>query len=256
MPESPPTPLPVAVIPARHASSRFPGKPLALIGGRPMVEHVYRRCHESGAFGEVLVATDDARIARAVEGFGGRVAMTSPACASGTDRVAEVAQGRPDVDVWVNVQGDEPLVAPEALAALAALFREPAVQMATLVRPLREEERGNPNVVKAVLALSGEALYFSRADVPHVRGGGVAPPRWAHLGLYGYRRETLLTLARLPPSPLEQAELLEQLRALEAGVRIRCAPVSWESVAVDTPEDLLRAEAAWAASRWGPGHQG
>lgn len=248
--------LPVAVIPARYASSRFPGKPLAPIGGRPMVEHVWRRCQESGAFAEVLVATDDARIARAVEGFGGKVALTSPDCASGTDRVAEVARGRPDVDVWVNVQGDEPLVAPEALSALAGLFGDATVQMATLVRPLREEERAVPHLVKVVLATNGDALYFSRADLPYVRAGGAAPPRWAHLGLYGYRRETLLTLARLPPSPLEQAELLEQLRALEAGVRIRCARVEYTSIAVDTPEDLVRAEAAWATSRFARGGQG
>jgi 3-deoxy-manno-octulosonate cytidylyltransferase (CMP-KDO synthetase) len=242
--------VPIAVIPARFASSRFPGKPLARIGDRTMVEHVWRRCQESGAFSEVLVATDDVRIARAVESFGGTVVMTSERCASGTDRVAEVARARPDCPVWVNVQGDEPLVAPEALAALAGLLQEPGVQMATLVRPLREEERTVPQVVKAVLARSGEALYFSRADVPFVRQGGVAPPRWAHLGLYGYRREVLLALARLPPSPLEQAELLEQLRALEAGIRIRCAPVDDVSVAVDTPEDLVRAEAAWQQSRF------
>ncbi len=241
---------PIAVIPARFASSRFPGKPLALIGGHPMVEHVWRRCQESGAFSEVLVATDDTRIARAVEDFGGTVVLTSPDCASGTDRVAEVARARPDCGVWVNVQGDEPLVAPEALATLAGLFAEPTVQMATRVRPLSEEERASPQVVKAVLARSGDALYFSRADLPYVREGGVPLPRWAHLGLYGYRRDVLLTLAGLPPSPLERAECLEQLRALEAGIRIRCARVEWRSVAVDTPEDLARAEAAWRQSRF------
>ncbi len=231
----------VAVIPARHASTRFPGKPLALIAGRSMVEHVWRRCQESGAFDEVLVATDDARIQETVARFGGEAVMTSSLCATGTDRVAEVARGRAGVDVWVNVQGDEPLVDPEALKVLAGLFREEGVEMGTLVRPLEEAEVASPHVVKAVLALSGDALYFSRAAVPFVREGSVR--RWAHIGLYGYRHETLLRLASLPPSPLEEAEKLEQLRALEHGVRIRCGQVQGSTVAVDVPEDVARVEA-------------
>ncbi|TSC33568.1 3-deoxy-manno-octulosonate cytidylyltransferase [Corallococcus sp. Z5C101001] len=233
----------VAVIPARHASTRFPGKPLTLIAGRPMVEHVWRRCQEARAFDEVWVATDDARIRDAVESFGGRAVMTSPACPTGTDRIAEVARARPDVDVWVNVQGDEPLVDPAALKVLADLFRDDAVRMGTLVRPLEPDELENPNVVKAVLALNGDALYFSRAPVPHVRDPGAPLHRWAHLGLYGYRRDTLLQLATLSPTPLEEAEKLEQLRALEHGLRIRCAHVSWRTVAVDVPEDVARVEA-------------
>ncbi|NOK10660.1 3-deoxy-manno-octulosonate cytidylyltransferase [Corallococcus exercitus] len=233
----------VAVIPARHASTRFPGKPLALIAGTPMVEHVWRRCQEASAFDEVWVATDDARIRDVVEGFGGRAVMTSPACPTGTDRIAEVARARPDVDVWVNVQGDEPLVDPAALQVLAGLFQDPAVHMGTLVRPLEAAEVDNPNVVKAVLALNGDALYFSRAAVPHAREPGTPVNRWAHLGLYGYRRDTLLQLATLEPTPLEEAEKLEQLRALEHGLRIRCAQVSWRTVAVDVPEDVARVEA-------------
>ncbi|RKH42527.1 3-deoxy-manno-octulosonate cytidylyltransferase [Corallococcus sicarius] len=234
---------PVAVIPARHASTRFPGKPLALIAGRPMVEHVWRRCQEAQAFAEVWVATDDARIRDVVEGFGGRAVMTSPACPTGTDRIAEVARARPDVDVWVNVQGDEPLVDPAALKVLAELFQDDTVRMGTLVRALEPDELENPNVVKAVLALNGDALYFSRAPVPHVREPGTPVRRWAHLGLYGYRRDTLLQLATLSPTPLEEAEKLEQLRALEHGLRIRCARVSWRTVAVDVPEDVARVEA-------------
>jgi 3-deoxy-manno-octulosonate cytidylyltransferase (CMP-KDO synthetase) len=231
-----------AVIPARYASSRFPGKPLALLRGRPMVQHVYERACASGAFSAVLVATDDPRIAEAVRRFGGPVRFTSAGCASGTDRVAEVARAFPAVSAWVNVQGDEPLVDPAALSALAGALSDPGVELATLVRPLEEEERQNPNVVKAVLALDGHALYFSRAEVPFAREGGPVP-RWAHVGLYGYRRDVLERLSRLPPSPLEQVELLEQLRALEHGIRIRCLPTSFRGVGVDTPADLARAEA-------------
>lgn len=231
-----------AVIPARYASSRFPGKPLAQLRGRPMVQHVYERAQASGAFAAVLVATDDARIAGAVRGFGGHVRFTSADCTSGTDRVAEVARAFPAVSAWVNVQGDEPLVDPAALAALAGALTDASVELATLVRPLEEEERQNPNVVKAVVAVDGHALYFSRAEVPFSREGKPVP-RWAHVGLYGYRRDVLERLSRLPPSPLEQVELLEQLRALEHGLHIRCLPTAFRGVGVDTPADLARAEA-------------
>lgn len=239
----------VAVIPARHASTRFPGKPLALIAGRPMVEHVWRRCEESRAFHEVLVATDDARIQEAVARFGGKAVLTSPTCPTGTDRVAEVARGRQDVEVWVNVQGDEPLLDPEALRVLAGLFQDAEVGMGTLVRPLEAAEVPNPNVVKAVLARNGDALYFSRAALPFIREAGHegSVQRWAHIGLYGYRHETLLKLAALAPTPLEEAEKLEQLRALEHGLRIRCGQVRWSTVAVDVPEDVARVEAALRA---------
>lgn len=242
--------LPIAVIPSRYASTRFPGKPLALIAGKPMVQHVYDRCTESGAFGRILVATDDDRIAEVVRGFSGEVVMTAPECPSGTDRVAEVARRLPDAQVLVNIQGDEPLIAPEALRAISAPFLDPAVEMATLVRALTPEERGNPNVVKAVLAENGDALYFSRADLPFDRDAqqgntpaGIA--RYAHLGIYGYRRDTLLKLASLPPTPLELCERLEQLRALGHGIRIRCAVTSFISIGVDTPADLTAAEALW-----------
>lgn len=235
----------VAVIPARYGSTRFPGKPLALIAGKPMVEHVWRRCQESRAFLDVLVATDDDRIREVVERFGGRAVMTSPHCATGTDRVAEVARGRPEVDAWINVQGDEPLLDPQALQLLAGLFSNPQVEMGTLVRPLEAAEVPNPNVVKAVLAVNGEALYFSRAALPFIREAGHegSVRRWAHIGLYGYRRDTLQRLATLPPTPLEEAEKLEQLRALEHGIRIRCGQVQWNTVAVDVPEDVARVEA-------------
>jgi 3-deoxy-manno-octulosonate cytidylyltransferase (CMP-KDO synthetase) len=235
----------VAVIPARYASTRFPGKPLTLIRGVPMIQHVWNRCQEARAFAEVLVATDDARIADTVRGFGGKAVMTRPECPTGTDRVAEVARGRADVDVWINVQGDEPLVDPASLRTLAELFADTQVQMATLVRPLESADAVSPNVVKAVLALNGDALYFSRATLPFVRDAadGAAVRRWAHLGLYGYRRDTLLRLATLPATPLEGAEKLEQLRALEHGIRIRCGHVTGTSVAVDVPDDVARVEA-------------
>lgn len=210
-----------------------------------MIEHVWDRCRDSGAFAEILIATDDERIADAVTRFGGAVARTSPECQSGTDRVAEVARSRPDVELFINVQGDEPLIHPDALALLPSAFADPAVEMATLVRPLEQEERANPNVVKAVLSRSGDALYFSRADLPFPRDtGAAAPPRYAHFGLYGYRRATLLRLSELPPTPLEEVEKLEQLRALEHGIRIRCLQTDFKGLGIDTPADLARAEEA------------
>jgi 3-deoxy-manno-octulosonate cytidylyltransferase (CMP-KDO synthetase) len=234
---------PVAVIPARWGSTRFPGKPLVRLAGRPLVVHVLEACRGSGAFAEVRVATDDERIAAAVLDAGGLVERTRPDHLSGTDRVAEVAARLgPTAEVVVNVQGDEPLVHPEALGALAGAFDDPSVEMATLVRPLQPGERSNPNVVKALLDLRSDALYFSRADVPFARQGEPVA-RWAHQGLYGYRRTTLVRLAALPPTPLERAESLEQLRALEHGIRIRCVRTTQASLGVDTPEDLARAEA-------------
>jgi 3-deoxy-manno-octulosonate cytidylyltransferase (CMP-KDO synthetase) len=241
---------PIAVIPARWASTRFPGKPLATLAGRPMVLHVVDACRRAGVFAEVVVATDDARIAEVVARAGARAELTRPDHLSGTDRVAEVA-GRLPADgrsVVLNVQGDEPLVEPAALATLLGAFDEPGVEMATLVRPLEEAERLLPQVVKAVLDVRGDALYFSRADLPFARDGAPVQ-RWAHLGLYGYRRQTLARLARLQPTPLERAESLEQLRALEHGIRIRCVQTEARSLGVDTPEDLARAEALLAGRR-------
>lgn len=238
---------PVAVIPARYAASRFPGKPLALISGRPMVQHVHARCVEAQCFSRVVVATDDARIADVVRAFGGEAVMTSPSCPSGTDRVAEVARAlslAPDA-VLINVQGDEPAVHPQSLQALARAFDEPRVEMATLVRALREDERANPNVVKAVLDEQQFALYFSRADLPFQRDAGTSSiRRWAHLGLYGYRAATLQRLATLAPTALEKTESLEQLRALGHGIRIACRVTEHPTQAVDRPEDVPLAEAA------------
>jgi len=237
----------IAVIPARYAAQRFPGKPLARIAGKPMVQHVFERCDEARCFSRVLVATDDARIVEAVAAFGGEAVLTSPACASGTDRVAEVARGlklAPEA-VVVNVQGDEPAVHPESLWLLARAFEADAVEMATLVRPLADEERANPNVVKVVRDEAGYGLYFSRADIPFQRDAGATGlRRWAHLGLYGYRAHVLERLSTLPPTALERTESLEQLRALGNGVSILCVETRHATQAVDTPADVPLAEAA------------
>lgn len=238
--------LPIAVIPARFASQRFPGKPLALLLGKPMVQHVVERCREAACFSRVVVATDDERILAAIERFGGEAIRSSPSCPSGTDRVAEVAGrlGLPVDAVVVNVQGDEPAIHPESLRILARAFDDAEVEMATLVRPLEDAERPNPNVVKVVLDEHQEALYFSRADLPFQRDpSGPAVQRWAHLGIYGYRCGVLQRLSRLAPTALERAESLEQLRALGHGVRIACRVTPHRSQAVDRPEDLPLAEA-------------
>jgi 3-deoxy-manno-octulosonate cytidylyltransferase (CMP-KDO synthetase) len=247
----------VAIIPARFASTRLPGKPLSEIHGKTMIERVYERARAGREVSRVVVATDDERIARAVRGFGGEAMMTSPDHPSGTDRVAEAARGI-EAAVIVNVQGDEPLLDPAGIdAAARALLDDPSLPMATLSLPLRRvEDMLAASVVKVVVDARGDALYFSRSPIPHVRLGASGDLRAAaeaavasglarqHVGLYAYRREALLRFASLPPSPLERAEGLEQLRALHHGMRIRVVPVDGEGgVAVDTPEDLERVRA-------------
>jgi len=252
----------VGIIPARFASTRLPGKPLSDIHGKPMIQHVYERASRARSLDLVLVATDDERIASAVRGFGGEVVMTSPHHASGTDRLAEASRAT-EAAIVVNVQGDEPLVDPSSIdAAVAALLGELDAPMATLSRPLTDVgEMMSPAVVKVVVDARGDALYFSRSPIPYLRtadGGPIEAARAAvargiarkHVGLYVYRREALLRFASLPPSPLEQAEGLEQLRALHHGMRIRVAslPASADAVAVDTPEDLERVRALLAVA--------
>jgi 3-deoxy-manno-octulosonate cytidylyltransferase (CMP-KDO synthetase) len=230
----------VAIIPARYASTRLPGKALADIDGRPMIEHVYRRVSAARGLSEVIVATDDVRIATRVRDFGGTVRMTKSTHATGTDRLAEVAASL-DCDVVVNVQGDEPLVDPRAIDELVAPFTtDPAVQMTTLFRRIQDpSELNNPNITKIVVDRAGFALYFSRAPIPFIRDPrGGWPPLYGHIGLYAYRRSTLLVLASLDPTPLERAESLEQLRALEHGIRIKAVETQYESFSVDTPDDL------------------
>jgi 3-deoxy-manno-octulosonate cytidylyltransferase (CMP-KDO synthetase) len=230
----------VAVIPARYASTRLPGKALADLDGRPMIEHVYRRVRASKILSDVIVATDDLRIATRVKEFGGKVRLTKATHETGTDRLAEVAASL-DCDVVVNVQGDEPLVDPRALDELVAPFAsDRSVQMTTLFRRIHQAaELTNPNIVKLVIDRGGFALYFSRASIPYVRDPrGGWPPLYRHIGLYAYRRSVLLVLATLEPTPLERAEALEQLRALEHGIRIKAVETDHESFEVNTPEDL------------------
>jgi 3-deoxy-manno-octulosonate cytidylyltransferase (CMP-KDO synthetase) len=230
----------VVIIPARFASTRLPGKPLADIDGRPMIEHVYRRVSSSPLVSQVIVATDDLRIATRVIAFGGKVRLTKTTHPTGTDRLAEVAATL-DCDIVVNVQGDEPLIDPDAITEVVAPFlTEPAVQVATLYRRITDPpELNNPNIVKIVVDRGGYALYFSRASIPYARDPrGGWPPFYRHIGLYAYRRTALMVLASLDPTPLERAESLEQLRALEHGIRIKAVETKYESFGVDTPEDL------------------
>jgi len=231
----------VAIIPARYHSTRLPGKALADIGGRPMIEHVYRRASAAALVSSVLVATDDPRIADAVHGFGGTACLTSANHPSGTDRLAEVAAGLP-CSIVVNVQGDEPLLAASMIdEAIAPLLADHSVMMSTLRREIDDPaDLHDPNVTKVVVDRDGFALYFSRAPIPYVRAGSPAPRTWRHIGLYVYRRDCLLELARLQPTPLERAESLEQLRALEHGIRILAVETKHDSVGVDTPADLDR----------------
>ena len=257
----------LAIIPARYQSSRFPGKPLADIAGRPMIEHVYRRAASATLVSAVVVATDDDRIAAAVNAFGGVAVMTRTDHTSGTDRVAEVVSALP-CRLVVNVQGDEPLIEPAMIdEAIAPLLADASLDIGTLSRPFRDAaEFTSPHVVKVVTDQHRQALYFSRAAIPHSRDGSsltsdvlksassvssaaqsassaapsVPSAARAHIGLYVYRRDILLRLASLPPSTLERLEALEQLRALEHGIRIHVTDTQFESIGVDTPADLNR----------------
>ena len=238
----------IGIIPARYASTRFPGKPLHLIAGKPLLQHVVERCREATSLTEVIVATDDERIAEVAREFCS-VEMTRADHPSGTDRIAEVA-ARIDCDAVVNVQGDEPLIAPEVIDAVAgALSETEMTTAATLVNNI--SDYSDPNVVKVVVSAAGRALYFSRRTIPFVRDLAEESPEkqlqafpfLKHLGIYGYRCEVLRRLVEFPPSPLEQAERLEQLRALENGIQIAVCPVEYEAIGVDVPEDVQRVEA-------------
>jgi len=235
----------VAIIPARYDSTRFPGKPLADIAGRPMIEHVYRRVAASTMLSKVIVATDDLRIATRVIAFGGQVRLTKVSHETGTDRLAEVAATL-DCDIVVNVQGDLPMIEPEMIAeVIEPLTADPALVMSTLRQAISDAaDFTNPNIVKVVVDAHDNALYFSRAPIPYQRE---AATPFKHIGLYGYRREFLLTFAALTQTPLERSESLEQLRALEHGFRIRAVETRFESIEVDTPEDLERVRRRMAA---------
>jgi 3-deoxy-manno-octulosonate cytidylyltransferase (CMP-KDO synthetase) len=242
----------LAVIPARFASTRLPGKPLVPLGGKPMIERVWDRVRQSASVSGVLVATDDERIRDAVQAFGGQAVMTRSDHRSGTERIAEVAAARKDVDIFVNVQGDEPLIDPAAIdQAVAAIESDPDVNVSTLAVPIgNPADIMDPNVVKAVLDFDGNALYFSRAPIPWVRDrrGQVHAQHLKHLGLYAFRRDALLEFATFPQGDLERIEQLEQLRWLENGYRIRVAETEHDSVSVDVPEDVKRVEALLSKS--------
>lgn len=228
----------ICVIPARYSSTRLPGKPLKDICGKPMICRVWERASRAASVAEVIVATDDERILQAVEKNSGRAMMTRADHKTGTDRLAEVAAHFPDADVIVNVQGDEPLIEPALIDALVAEFADDALQMATVATELTDAaEMQNPNNVKVVVDRAGNALYFSRALIPYPRNTGKAAV-FKHIGIYAYRRDFLLAYAKMEPTPLEQAESLEQLRALENGFKIRVIKSSCRFVGVDTAEDL------------------
>jgi 3-deoxy-manno-octulosonate cytidylyltransferase (CMP-KDO synthetase) len=238
------------IIPARLGSTRFPGKALHPIAGKPLIQHVWERCRETSALEEVIVATDDERIAATVRDFGGRVELTSAEHPSGTDRLAEVAGRLPDATHFINVQGDEPTVPAQLIDRLAlALADDPGLEMVTAAALLQDPaDFENPNVVKVVLAANGDALYFSRSAIPFTgflhSVAGV--PIYGHHGIYGYSREFLRKFVAWPPSALEKAERLEQLRALENGVRIRVLITEHAALGVDSPDDVAAAESALA----------
>ncbi|MGN0035679.1 MAG: 3-deoxy-manno-octulosonate cytidylyltransferase [Bacteroidaceae bacterium] len=251
----------IGIIPARYASTRFPGKPLAMLGGRPVIRRVYEQV--ARVMDHVVVATDDARIQAAVEAFGGRVVMTSPHHRSGTDRCFEALERvGGGFDVVVNIQGDEPFIQPSQIESVKACFLDPDTQIATLVKPFTPADGlaalKNPNSPKVVVGEAGRALYFSRSVIPYLRG--VPEEEWLarhtfykHIGLYAYRAEVLRAITQLPPSPLEQAESLEQLRWLEQGYVVRVGQSEVETIGIDTPADLERAERFWQQHMAGGG---
>jgi len=237
----------IAVIPARYASSRFPGKPLATLGGKMVIERVYEQV--SSVLDEVYVATDDERIYNAVVGFGGKAIMTSDKHKSGTDRIAEAVEKiESKADVVINIQGDEPFIHPDQIRTVMSLFDDNDTEIATLGKPFESMDAAdNPNSPKIVVGQNGRALYFSRSVIPFVRGKEHTDwlkyyPFLKHIGLYAYRRETLMKITKLEQTPLELAESLEQLRWLEHGIAVKVGTTNCETIGIDTPEDLQRAE--------------
>lgn len=235
----------LAVIPARHASSRFPGKPLAPIAGRPMIQHVVERVRQARLVSEVVVATDDAGIKNAVETFGGTAMLTRADHRTGTDRVAEVALHR-EADIYLNVQGDEPLIDPATIDSLVeALLEDESIQIAGPCTAITQaNDIMDPNITKVVRDFESNALYFSRAPIPWVRDReeSVVAQHWKHIGLYAFRRDALVEFPTLPPGDLERVEQLEQLRWLENGYRIRIVESEYDAISVDVPSDVERVE--------------
>jgi len=245
VPEIPPVNHILGVLPARWGSTRFPGKPLHLIAGKPLIQHVWERCKKCKALDDLVVATDDDRILDAVHAFGGRAVMTSPDHPTGTDRIAETLAAFPNATHVVNIQGDEPLIDPELIDALATAISAPGgPAMATAANPLAPEDSAvaDPNVVKVVCTRNGHALYFSRSPLPYFRNPVADLPVLRHKGIYAYRRDFLEQYVTWPPTPLEQAESLEQLRALENGASILVLHTGDTSPGVDTPEQAREIE--------------
>lgn len=240
----------IVIIPSRYASTRFPGKPLCPLLGKPMIRHVYERVREAQLVKDVFVATDDGRIRDAVEGFGGKVLMTSDRHESGTDRIAEAVRklegagyALQDGDTVVNVQGDEPMMMPGMVDDVIQLMDDPRAAMGTLARRIEDEaEIADPHVVKVVFTADGFALYFSRAPIPYHRDSNVSRYFFKHVGIYAYRKDVLLKFSQLPPTRLEKTERLEQLRALEHGFAIKVRETAFDTIGVDTPCDLERVE--------------
>ena len=231
------------IIPARWGSTRFPGKPLHLLAGKPLIQHVWERCITVPDVDQVIVATDDTRILEAAFSFGADVALTSAGHPSGTDRIAEVAKNLRSTEILLNVQGDEPFLDPKIARRLVrALKNDTGTQMATAACPLDPADLNNPNVVKVICDRRGNALYFSRCPIPFDRDGCTVPDRLHHLGIYAYRRRFLLDFVKWKPTPLEKLEKLEQLRALEHGEKIRVVMAKTTGPGIDTPEDAIAAE--------------
>ncbi|MDO3626180.1 3-deoxy-manno-octulosonate cytidylyltransferase [Mucilaginibacter sp. BT774] len=236
----------LGIIPARYDSTRFPGKPLADIAGKSMIQRVYEQAKKCAQLSEVIVATDDDRIFEHVLGFGGKAVMTSPSHQSGTDRCAEVAEKYSEHDVIINIQGDEPYIDPEQISKLIGCFNGADTQLATLIKKIsNEQELHNTNSPKVIVNKNSEAIYFSRSPLPHIRGQ--ESQNWLqhftyfkHIGIYGYQADILKQITKLPVSPLEKAESLEQLRWVENGYKIKVAETEIETIAIDTPEDLKK----------------
>jgi 3-deoxy-manno-octulosonate cytidylyltransferase (CMP-KDO synthetase) len=231
----------VAVIPARYAATRFPGKLMKMLGDKTIIHHVFFNAKETGLFNDVFAVTDSDIIYQEITKNGGKAIMSKKEHESGSDRIAE-AITEMDVDVIVNIQGDEPFIQKEPLEKLVQLFKDPSVQVASLMRKISKEEATNPNNVKVVTDRSGNALYFSRSIIPHQRDAGMSAEYFLHIGVYAYKKEALMNFTRWSQSILEKTEKLEQLRYLENGIKIRMAETDYNNIAIDTPEDLEKAK--------------
>jgi len=239
----------IGIIPARYASTRFPAKPLVMIHGKSMIERVYQQALQATLLSDVIVATDDERIAEVVRGFGGKVQLTASHHINGTERCAEIASGL-DADVFINIQGDEPYIDPSMIDQVAALFQEEAISIASLCKRIDDEMlMQQASIIKVTKDINNKALYFSRALIPFQRDQQSNRTVYKHIGLYAYRKNTLQALVKLAPSMLEQAESLEQLRWLENGYNIHLAETILEADAIDTPEDLQRVLAKYPADK-------